>query len=194
MLLSRTTYQAALFHLSFNPILISASLPTTRTLHIPRSRLPQTPSPRLYNILFPQCAPLHNRLTEQSRPTHTMNSSPGDTTKHDQATDKAQTQEDPSSPSQQEQLYLPDIDSSGDSQQKPQRLDLSAEGGSTVSLDHLGPMVVNVDGTLSRIGNWEQMTEIERKNTLRVLGKRNKQRLDALKAANAEQHADGGES
>lgn len=123
-----------------------------------------------------------------------MNSSSGDTTKHDQATDKAQAQEDPSNPSQQEQLYLPDIDSSSDSQRKPQRLDLSAEGGSTVSLDHLGPMVVNVDGTLSRIGNWEQMTEIERKNTLRILGKRNKQRLDALKAANAEQHADGGES
>ncbi|KAF2439337.1 hypothetical protein P171DRAFT_338229, partial [Karstenula rhodostoma CBS 690.94] len=52
-----------------------------------------------------------------------------------------------------------------------------------VKLDHLGPMVVNRDGTLSRIGNWEQMTEMERRNTLRVLGKRNQLRLDTLRAA-----------
>jgi hypothetical protein len=61
------------------------------------------------------------------------------------------------------------------------KLDVST--GSAVKLDHLGPMVVNRDGTLSRIGNWEQMADIERQNTLRVLGKRNKQRLEALKAA-----------
>ncbi|KAF2147033.1 uncharacterized protein K452DRAFT_194342, partial [Aplosporella prunicola CBS 121167] len=47
-------------------------------------------------------------------------------------------------------------------------------------LDHLGPMVVNRDGTLSRIANWEGMTELERTNTLRVLGKRNQLRLKAL--------------
>ncbi|RDW59363.1 uncharacterized protein DSM5745_11058 [Aspergillus mulundensis] len=38
------------------------------------------------------------------------------------------------------------------------------------------------DGTLARIANWAQMTEIERRNTLRVLGKRNKERMDKLKA------------
>lgn len=70
------------------------------------------------------------------------------------------------------------------------KLDVSAEGGSTVKLDHLGPLVVNQDGTVSRISNWAQMTEQEKKGTLRILGKRNKQRLDALKAANA---AKGGE-
>ncbi|KAL5690771.1 hypothetical protein EMGR_007528 [Emarellia grisea] len=52
----------------------------------------------------------------------------------------------------------------------------SAESGAT----HID------DGTLSRIANWEQMTEIERRNTLRVLGKRNKLRLDSLKAAEGE--------
>lgn len=62
------------------------------------------------------------------------------------------------------------------------KLDVSGEG-STVRLDHLGPIVVNQDGTMSRISNWDKMTEIEKKNTLRVLGKRNKQRLEALKAA-----------
>lgn len=55
-----------------------------------------------------------------------------------------------------------------------------------MKLDHLGPMVVNQDGTLSRISNWDQMSEIERKNTLRVLGKRNKIRSEALKAKESE--------
>jgi hypothetical protein len=61
------------------------------------------------------------------------------------------------------------------------KLDVSSEGGSSVKLDHLGPMVVNADGTLSRIENWADMTEIERVNTLRVLGKRNRERMDALR-------------
>ncbi|KAG5976695.1 hypothetical protein E4U58_000028 [Claviceps cyperi] len=53
--------------------------------------------------------------------------------------------------------------------------------GSTVKLDHLGPLVVNTDGTMSRIGNWAQMSSIEKENTLRIMGKRNKQRLEVLK-------------
>lgn len=112
-----------------------------------------------------------------------MSSSDCDSTTRKKDTNQSQPQEESSTEGQQEQLYLPDIESTSDGQQKPVRLDLGVEGGSTVTLDHLGPMVVNVDGTLSRIGNWEQMTEIERKNTLRILGKRNKQRLEALKAA-----------
>jgi hypothetical protein len=65
------------------------------------------------------------------------------------------------------------------------KLDVSGEG-STIKLDHLGPLVVNQDGTMSRISNWDKMTDIEKRNTLRVLGKRNKQRLEALKAAGAQ--------
>lgn len=65
-------------------------------------------------------------------------------------------------------------------------LDVSG-GGSTVKLDHLGPLVVGVDGTLARIGNWQEMSEIERQNTLRVLGKRNKLRLEKLKAGTTEE-------
>ncbi|KAL2223471.1 hypothetical protein M432DRAFT_587390 [Thermoascus aurantiacus ATCC 26904] len=61
-----------------------------------------------------------------------------------------------------------------------QQIDVSGGGGS-IKLDHLGPLVVNSDGTLSRIANWENMTEIERRNTLRVLGKRNQLRLATLK-------------
>ena len=54
--------------------------------------------------------------------------------------------------------------------------------GDGVKLDHLGPLVVNKDGSLSRIANWENMADIERKNTLRILGKRNQLRLEGLRA------------
>ncbi|KAI1820017.1 hypothetical protein F4861DRAFT_93257 [Xylaria intraflava] len=60
-------------------------------------------------------------------------------------------------------------------------------GGSALRLDHLGPLVVNEDGTLSRIANWEKMAEIERENTLRIIGKRNQMRLAKLRAAKSEQ-------
>ncbi|KAF8890709.1 hypothetical protein BD779DRAFT_1438236, partial [Infundibulicybe gibba] len=43
-----------------------------------------------------------------------------------------------------------------------------------IQLDELGPMVVNSDGTLSRISNWSQLTEAERDRTLRVLSARNR--------------------
>ncbi|KAI1800694.1 hypothetical protein F4811DRAFT_556554 [Daldinia bambusicola] len=72
-------------------------------------------------------------------------------------------------------LPLPEPDQTGDATQLP-------VGGEGVKLDHLGPLVVNEDGTMSRIANWAEMAEIERNNTLRILGKRNKMRLDALRA------------
>jgi hypothetical protein len=59
-----------------------------------------------------------------------------------------------------------------------------SNGNTTVSLDHLGPMVVNVDGTLSRISNWDKMAEVEKTATRRIIGKRNLARLEALKKAN----------
>ncbi|KAJ5179686.1 hypothetical protein N7492_002896 [Penicillium capsulatum] len=183
MQLSRTAYRAALLHLSVNPVLSRASI-STGSLH-PLSQLPQTSSSRLYSVLFPQCAPQRN--IEQLRHAHTMsNIQPVGSTKTE--SNEAQSQEQSTTQSaEQEHLYLPPSESSGAdaSQQAPLRLDLSEEG-SAVKLDHLGPMVVNVDGSLARIGNWEQMTEIERKNTLRILGKRNKQRLEALRAAKDE--------
>jgi len=68
-------------------------------------------------------------------------------------------------------------------------VELDVSSGNAVKLDHLGPMVVNRDGTLSRIANWEQMTEIERQNTLRILGKRNQLRMETLRAAEDEKTA-----
>jgi hypothetical protein len=61
------------------------------------------------------------------------------------------------------------------------KLDVGGGGGSSMKLGHLGPMVVNADGALSRIENWANMTGIEQSNTLRVLGKRNSERMGALR-------------
>eukprot|EP00435_Cladocopium_sp_Y103_P038402 s1804_g10.t1 len=55
--------------------------------------------------------------------------------------------------------------------------------GNPVKLDKLGPLVINTDGSIARINNWHEMTELEQQNTLRVLGKRNKQRLAKLREA-----------
>ncbi|PKS06865.1 hypothetical protein jhhlp_006941 [Lomentospora prolificans] len=79
-------------------------------------------------------------------------------------------------------LPLPEPSLKNTQQQQEQQgtLDVS-RGGSTVKLDHLGPLVVNQDGTMSRIANWSEMAEIEKENTLRILGKRNQIRLQALR-------------
>lgn len=59
-------------------------------------------------------------------------------------------------------------------------IDLSS--GASVSLDALGPVVVNEDGTLARIGNWSQMTPLEQATTQRRISARNNDRLAALRA------------
>ncbi|KAI8330436.1 hypothetical protein BC941DRAFT_440485 [Chlamydoabsidia padenii] len=60
----------------------------------------------------------------------------------------------------------------------------------TYKLKELGPVVVNSDGTLSRINNWKDMADIEKANVNRILLKRNRQRLEELKAkAAAEENA-----
>lgn len=94
------------------------------------------------------------------------------------STTESTTDTKPSSDSNHASLPLPAPDGAAVT------LDVSGEG-ITVKLDHLGPVVVNVDGTLSRIANWEHMTEIERTKTLIVLGKRNKERMEALKRTGA---------
>lgn len=119
-------------------------------------------------IFHPQCpSSIHTYST--------MSDQTNANTQHQQGQPDQQNQK---HQQQQPYLALPESGPSADTNQ----LDLS-QPGSTVTLDHLGPMVVNTDGTLSRIANWDGMTEIEKKTTLRVLGKRNKQRLEALKAA-----------
>jgi len=51
-----------------------------------------------------------------------------------------------------------------------------------INFDELGPLVVNKDGTLSRLDNWTQMNAQERKRTIDYLKKRNMIRLEGVEA------------
>lgn len=62
------------------------------------------------------------------------------------------------------------------------------ELGSSVSMDHLGPIIVNTDGTTRRIANWNEMTESEQANAIRLISARNKRRIaDLLKQQEEEE-------
>ncbi|KAI0310047.1 hypothetical protein OF83DRAFT_1156470 [Amylostereum chailletii] len=71
-----------------------------------------------------------------------------------------------------------DDGSAADSERSTTKVDVD---GTPVQLDALGPVVINSDGTLSRITNWQEMTESERVRTLRVLIKRNRIRVSQQK-------------
>lgn len=94
-----------------------------------------------------------------------------------QANDDEQQPRQKQPPPQQQdepmQLPPPSADSSRT------KLDLSS--GSADLTDKLGPLVINKDGTTSRIVNWSKMTEMERERTLRIISKRNRERLAKLK-------------
>ena len=54
---------------------------------------------------------------------------------------------------------------------------LNCATGEPVVLDQFGPVVVNSDGTLSRITNWDRMDEREKGVAKRRIAKRNIERL-----------------
>ncbi|KAG0291912.1 hypothetical protein BGZ96_004713 [Linnemannia gamsii] len=62
--------------------------------------------------------------------------------------------------------------------------------GQDIKLDLLGPVVVNEDGTMSRIDNWHEMADIEKANVRRILLKRNNARLTRLRAARDQAQAE----
>lgn len=72
------------------------------------------------------------------------------------------------------------------------KLDVS-QSAASVKYDALGPLVVNNDGTLSRITNWPEMTPAERERTLRVLVARNKIRLMSQDQEQGTSNSDPGE-
>lgn len=63
------------------------------------------------------------------------------------------------------------------------------DSNQTIKLDHLGPMIVNSDGTISRISNWAQLTQPERDRSLRLLAKRNNVRMEGLRQQNSNEAA-----
>ncbi|KAJ6542753.1 hypothetical protein B0H19DRAFT_1171774 [Mycena capillaripes] len=80
-------------------------------------------------------------------------------------------------PQPREQLLLTEGASEGNEAASKGDVPQLHPGGAAVKLDDLGPLVVNSDGTLSRIANWHTLTAAEKANTIRVLSARNKIRL-----------------
>ena len=64
----------------------------------------------------------------------------------------------------------------------------SSDGGEnfTVKLESLGPIIVNTDGSMQRIPNWNEMPQSEKDKTMRLVSARNKKRMMALRNANAD--------
>ncbi|KAF9887590.1 hypothetical protein FE257_009803 [Aspergillus nanangensis] len=154
---------ATLFHLIFTPLI---SVPVRASI----TRFPSQSLNRAFSVTYPECSAFH--LYQHANAYSTMSTNNPDQPNQPQDNQNQELKE------QSTPLALPEVGSDS----KPTQLDVS-NGESTAKLDHLGPLVVNQDGTLSRISNWDQMTDIEQKNTLRVLGKRNKLRMEALKSA-----------
>lgn len=78
-------------------------------------------------------------------------------------------------------------------ERKKRKDQIDVTGDQGIRFDHLGPIVVNKDGTMSRITNWDKMAAIEKENTLRILGKRNKARMEALKKREEQAEQEGAE-
>ena len=64
--------------------------------------------------------------------------------------------------------------------EKPQTLELD---GDKLDLDELGPMIINPDGTVRRIANWDVLTEREKQVAWRRIAERNKRRIAELEEA-----------
>eukprot|EP01123_Difflugia_compressa_P008759 TRINITY_DN26_c0_g1_i1.p1 TRINITY_DN26_c0_g1~~TRINITY_DN26_c0_g1_i1.p1 ORF type:complete len:121 (-),score=23.14 TRINITY_DN26_c0_g1_i1:12-374(-) len=58
---------------------------------------------------------------------------------------------------------------------------LDVTSGETLAMDWLGPLVVHENGKLSRITNWDSMTEDEKERTKRLVCERNRKRLAVLR-------------
>ena len=57
--------------------------------------------------------------------------------------------------------------------------------GDTLKFEKLGPIIINTDGTTSRIANWENMGQREQDVTWERIAKRNEGRLKVLRTAEA---------
>lgn len=63
----------------------------------------------------------------------------------------------------------------------------------TVQLTELGAIIINSDGTMSKVENWKELTSAEQAKTLRVIAKRNTRRKAALEAQEVQEVQQNGE-
>eukprot|EP01038_Epipyxis_sp_PR26KG_P005877 gene5877-8104_t len=78
----------------------------------------------------------------------------------------------------EEVLYLPPAPSD-ENEERVRQIKL----GETISMDELGPIIVNSDGTIRRITNWNNLTKQEKESALRLISARNKKRIKAIQDA-----------
>lgn len=107
---------------------------------------------------------------KESTPAHAVHNEKDETSKS-QSTNQQDRQT-------KQPLALPAIPTEEEAQKL--NVDPTSSESNTFKLDHLGPMVVNSDGSLSRIHNWAEMSDLERERTSKVLGRRNQLRRAAL--------------
>ncbi|WVN88829.1 uncharacterized protein L203_104043 [Cryptococcus depauperatus CBS 7841] len=93
---------------------------------------------------------------------------------------------------QQQQQHVPlaieaTAHDSQNDREDSQTMDLGE--GNVIKLDRLGPMIINSDGTLSRIQNWQELHPIEQERTVRLLVK--KRNLVRLKTLNEKDKTQG---
>lgn len=62
-----------------------------------------------------------------------------------------------------------------------QAVTLDCSTGEMVVMEALGPVIVNIDGTLARISNWNEMMVVEQAVARRRVAKRNIERLRAFR-------------
>ncbi|KAH9821174.1 hypothetical protein DFH28DRAFT_951716 [Melampsora americana] len=79
-----------------------------------------------------------------------------------------------------ERLLLMDTPSK-DSNSDSEKTKTLGVGEVALSFDHLGPMVINTDGSISRISNWDKLSDLEKTRTSRLVTQRNAQRLTRLR-------------
>ena len=66
--------------------------------------------------------------------------------------------------------------------------------GETISLEELGPIIINADGTTKRITNWLDLSKTEQENSWRVISARNLKRLKVLQKQAKQEPSDSAES
>ncbi|KAK1761277.1 hypothetical protein QBC47DRAFT_24992 [Echria macrotheca] len=159
---------------------------TTTTTSVPEAGTPSTSTPPRPDISPspPNSSPQTHPAAAAAAPRVTIEAAPEpepeSTTTNPTASTTTTTTATTSSQAGKHPLpALPAPDEASPEEQKNTKV--VEVNGAPVILDALGPMVVGRDGTLSRIANWAEMAEIERQNTLRILGKRNQLRLANLR-------------
>lgn len=66
--------------------------------------------------------------------------------------------------------------------------------GETISLEELGPIIINADGTTRRITNWLDLNKAEQENSWRVISARNLKRLKVLQRHARKEPSDSAET